>query len=139
MPTPQNDTMRILYMFHDDEPAHGSVLPGSLPNPTQAFRGYVPLMLTQRITTLNTQQQQQPSASTSGDSNDASQPLHTGNAGAASATSSTTTERTMELRNQDVELPQADETRFWCKMFELQDFRQKHHLIKVSLEFLFYG
>lgn len=107
--------MRIIYMFHDDEPAHGSVLPGSLPNPTMAYRGYVPLLLTQRTTAKD-------APATSSDKIDASQPLYAG---------STPIFSTLELRNQDVELPQADETRFWCKIFELQDFRQKHHLIKV--------
>lgn len=111
--------MRIIYMFHNDEPGHGSVLPGALPNPTQAYRGYVPLMLTQRITAKD-----DPAPTTNDRNVAAHQTVYTGNPATYSM---------LELRNQDVELPQADETRFWCKMFELQDFRQKHHLIKVCV------
>lgn len=36
-------------MYHEDEPRRGSVTPGSLPSPSEAFRGYRPLFLTQRV------------------------------------------------------------------------------------------
>lgn len=39
--------------------------------------------------------------------------------------------RTLELRNQDVELPQNDATLYWCKIFKLTDINKKHHLVKV--------
>lgn len=123
--------MRVIYMFHADEPARGSVLPGSLPNPAAAYRGYVPLTLTQRTTAADAQHH----SKSNGDNNDASQMRHSG----SDATSSAPPEHTLELRNQDVELPRADETRFWCKVFELQDFRQKQHLIKVRLLGFFYS
>ncbi|CAD7081233.1 unnamed protein product [Hermetia illucens] len=43
-----NDTMRIIYMYHEDEPRHGSVVPGSLPDPLEAYREYRPLFLTEK-------------------------------------------------------------------------------------------
>ncbi|KFB49440.1 hypothetical protein ZHAS_00017545 [Anopheles sinensis] len=36
----------------------------------------------------------------------------------------------LELRNEDVELPEADESLYWCKIFKLDDFVQKHHLVR---------
>uniref|UniRef100_A0A182SD80 Uncharacterized protein n=1 Tax=Anopheles maculatus TaxID=74869 RepID=A0A182SD80_9DIPT len=38
----------------------------------------------------------------------------------------------LELRNEDVELPDSDESLYWCKIFKLDDFAQKHHLVRVS-------
>lgn len=38
----------------------------------------------------------------------------------------------LELRNEDVELPESDESLYWCKIFKLDDFHQKHHLVRVS-------
>lgn len=43
------------------------------------------------------------------------------------------TVQTLELKNEDVELPQGDDTLDWCKMFKLTDFNAKQHLIKVSV------
>uniref|UniRef100_A0A182TK92 Uncharacterized protein n=1 Tax=Anopheles melas TaxID=34690 RepID=A0A182TK92_9DIPT len=40
----------------------------------------------------------------------------------------------LELRNEDVELPDSDESLYWCKIFKLDDFAQKHHLVRVSRE-----
>lgn len=41
--------------------------------------------------------------------------------------------RVLELRNQDVELPQDDDTIYWCKIFKLPvDLKTKHHIIRVS-------
>lgn len=103
--------MRIIYMYHSRDPLHGSILPGSLPNPKHAFKGYVPLCLTQR-----TQYDEQRSYEFIVQNTNTDRPII----------------NTMELRNQDVELPQdADESKYWCKVFELNDFRQKQHLIKV--------
>lgn len=52
--------------------------------------------------------------------------------------------RVLELRNQDVELPQDDDTKYWCKVFKLPvDLKTKHHIIRVRkylfniLSFLF--
>lgn len=105
--------MRIIYMYHPRDPERGSVLPGSLPNPQYAFKGYVPLCLTQR-----TQYDEQRSYEFIVQNQNVNRP------------------NTMELRNQDVELPQdADESKYWCKVFELGDFRQKHHIIKVIIVF----
>ncbi|XP_021710974.1 MOXD1 homolog 2 [Aedes aegypti] len=38
----------------------------------------------------------------------------------------------LELRNMDVELPESDESLYWCKIFKLDDFHQKHHLIRYE-------
>ncbi|XP_030078651.1 MOXD1 homolog 2 [Drosophila hydei] len=43
-----NDTMRLLYMYHAQDPPHGSVRPGTLPDPERAFRPYRPMVLMQR-------------------------------------------------------------------------------------------
>ncbi|XP_023035342.1 MOXD1 homolog 2 [Drosophila willistoni] len=43
-----NDTMRLLYMYHAQDPPHGSVRPGTLPDPVRAFRPYRPMVLMQR-------------------------------------------------------------------------------------------
>ncbi|XP_017843398.2 MOXD1 homolog 2 [Drosophila busckii] len=43
-----NDTMRLLYMYHSQDPPHGSVRPGTLPDPERAFRPYRPMVLMQR-------------------------------------------------------------------------------------------
>lgn len=96
--------MRIIYMYHHDDPEHGSVVPGSLPNPQLAFQGYVPLTLTQRP--HDEQRNQDPSRYV----------------------------QTLEIRNQDVKLPQDDDTLYWCNVFEMQQFRQKQHLIKVGYQ-----
>lgn len=109
---PQNDTMRVIYMYHPTEPAHGSVVPGSLPDPQTAFRGYVPLSLMQRLANVPPQ-----SSSLSGAQ------AQTGAVDGSSLW--------LELRHEDVELPAPDETRFWCRVFELNTFRKRHHLIRV--------
>lgn len=44
----QNDTMRILYMYNEQDPPHGSAKPGRLPDPASSFRPYRPMLLTQR-------------------------------------------------------------------------------------------
>ncbi|XP_040166788.1 MOXD1 homolog 2-like [Anopheles arabiensis] len=38
----------------------------------------------------------------------------------------------LELRNEDVELPDSDESLYWCKIFKLDDFAQKHHLVRYE-------
>ncbi|XP_039432205.1 MOXD1 homolog 2-like [Culex pipiens pallens] len=38
----------------------------------------------------------------------------------------------LELRNEDVELPESDESLYWCKIFKLDDFHQKHHLVRYE-------
>uniref|UniRef100_A0A182FBG8 Uncharacterized protein n=1 Tax=Anopheles albimanus TaxID=7167 RepID=A0A182FBG8_ANOAL len=40
--------------------------------------------------------------------------------------------KTLELLNQDVNLPQGDGTLHWCKMFKLNDINRKHHLIRYE-------
>jgi hypothetical protein len=44
----QNDTMKIVYMYHDDEPKRGSLLHGSLPDPELALKPIKSLLLLQR-------------------------------------------------------------------------------------------
>lgn len=94
--------MRVIFMYHDKEPQRGLVIPGNLPDPTAAFKGYRSLFLMQKP--------HQPDAVIDAQ-----------------------TTRTMELRNQDVELPQGDDTLYWCKMFKLEDIDQKSHVVKVSV------
>ncbi|XP_034111185.1 MOXD1 homolog 2 isoform X3 [Drosophila albomicans] len=96
-----NDTMRLLYMYHAQDPPHGSVRPGTLPDPARAFRPYRPMVLMQRA------QLQLPSP-------------HDERV------------RVLELRNEDVELPDGDTPLFWCKMFKLEDINRKHHLIRYE-------
>uniref|UniRef100_T1GKL6 DOMON domain-containing protein n=1 Tax=Megaselia scalaris TaxID=36166 RepID=T1GKL6_MEGSC len=97
-----NDTMRIIYMYHEGDPRHGSVAPGTLPNPHDAVRPYRSVVLTQKF---------QPKIQR-GDERI----------------------RMLELRNEDVELPDGDDTLYWCKMFKLEDINRKHHLIRVSIQ-----
>ncbi|EDW95510.2 uncharacterized protein Dyak_GE22605 [Drosophila yakuba] len=97
-----NDTMRLLYMYHAQDPPHGSVRPGTLPDPAHAFRPYRPMVLMQRA--------QLPIPS----------PTHDERV------------RVLELRNEDVELPAGDLPLFWCKMFKLEDINRKHHLIRYE-------
>lgn len=101
--------MRVIFMYHEKEPQRGTVIPGNLPNPTTAFKGYRSLFLMQKP--------HQPDA-----------------AGSSSSSTSTSNDphmKIMELRNQDVELPQGDDTLYWCKMFKLKDIDQKSHVVKV--------
>lgn len=93
--------MRVVYMYHQDDPQHGSVVPGSLPNPQLAFKGYIPLSLLQRA---HDEQR----------SFEMANKVHS-----------------IELRNEDVTLPEFDETLHWCNVFDLIDIRQKQHIIKV--------
>ncbi|XP_053685805.1 MOXD1 homolog 2-like [Sabethes cyaneus] len=95
-----NDTMRVIYMYHDEEPHGSSYTPGSLPDPAEAFKQARSLFLTQRV-------------------NQAPIKLDA-------------RMKIMELRNQDVELPRADNTLHWCKMFKLSDINRKHHLIRYE-------
>lgn len=105
--------MRIIYMYHENEPVHGSVVPGSLPGPLLAFKGYIPLSLTQR-----THDEQRRTDDVSGNGSSSRGKFMT---------------NTMELRNEDVTLPESnDETLYWCKVFDLPARSQKQHLIKVS-------
>lgn len=96
--------MRIVYMYHAEEPENGAIGPGSLPNPQEAHKGTIPLSLMQRLYYTTTKPQR-----------GADGPIKT----------------TMDIRNQDVTLPLTGDTLFWCKIFEMQNFRLKQHLIKV--------
>ncbi|EDS28432.1 conserved hypothetical protein [Culex quinquefasciatus] len=96
----KNDTMRVIFMYHDEEPHGSSYTPGSLPDPAEAFKQARSLFLTQRV-------------------NQAPIKLDA-------------RMKIMELRNQDVELPRADNTLHWCKMFKLSDINRKHHLIRAT-------
>ncbi|XP_062559085.1 MOXD1 homolog 2-like [Armigeres subalbatus] len=44
-----NDTMRVIYMYHDEEPRGSQYAPGSLPDPAEAFKQARSLFLTQRV------------------------------------------------------------------------------------------
>lgn len=91
-------------MYDDNDPRHGSVVPGNLPNPLEAYKGYRSLFLTQKT--------------------------HLRESMAIDVDPSI---KVLELRNEDVELPQGDDTLHWCKMFKLQDIYQKSHVVKVSI------
>lgn len=99
----QNDTMRLIYMYDENDPRHGSVVPGNLPNPQEAYKGYRSLFLTQKP-------HQPESMSINTDPN----------------------VKVLEWRNEDVELPMGDDTLYWCKMFKLHDIHQKSHVVKVG-------
>lgn len=133
----QNDTMRIVYMYHEADPLHGSIVPGSLPSPQQAFKGYKPLSITQRqqsnddnpsitVKSLLASSVWSPAVPTA-------PAAITSSASPASSASSAAGSKVhiSELRNDDVKLPPMD-TLFSCKVFEFQEFSQKHHLVKVS-------
>lgn len=94
-------------MYHEREPQRGLLVAGNLPEPSVAFKGYRSLFLIQKP-----HQQEAPSIDQISTHNNV---------------------KTIELRNQDVELPQGDDTLHWCKMFKLQDITQKSHVIKVYI------
>lgn len=94
-------------MYHEREPQRGLLVAGNLPEPAAAFKGYRSLFLIQKPN-----QQEAPSIDQISIQNNI---------------------KTIELRNQDVELPQGDDTLHWCKMFKLQDITQKSHVIKVYI------
>ncbi|XP_050094650.1 MOXD1 homolog 2-like [Anopheles aquasalis] len=95
-----NDTMRVIFMYHEKEPHGAYYTPGSLPDPAEAFKQARSLFLTQRIN--QTPLKPDPRL------------------------------KTLELLNQDVNLPQGDGTLHWCKMFKLNDINRKHHLIRYE-------
>lgn len=102
-------------MYHTDEPKHGSVIPGSLPNPQLAYKGYIPLSLTQRPTQHHDEIQRMSSMAISASTVDPALKVHH-----------------VKIRNRDVKLPQGDDTIYWCNVFEMEIFQQKQHLIRVS-------
>lgn len=104
-------------MYHEREPQRGLLVAGNLPDPAAAFRGYRSLFLIQKP-----HQQEAPSIDSE-----------------SSSVASAHNIKTIELRNQDVELPQGDDTLHWCKMFKLQDITQKSHVIKVCALCLMYN
>lgn len=144
-------------MYHEADPLHGSVVPGSLPNPRAAFKGYKPISITQR----QPQEETLPAillgsllASSSSSSSSSSAAAASVTAQKSTLLSSSSANgkdsakkllspstptynsnnnklHTFELLNEDVKLP-AMETLFWCKVFEFQEFSQKQHLVKVS-------
>lgn len=95
--------MKILFMYHEDEPKRGSVQKGSLPRPAAAFKKVRPLFLTQRSYHDRLQ-----------------------------LSSVKEKIQTLELRNQDVQLPQSEGSLHWCRIFKLGDITQKHHIIKFE-------
>lgn len=103
----QNDTMNIVFVYHEDEPQRGLVVPGSLPNPSDAFKSIRPMFLLQRVI---------------------DSPIKLDD--------SSNSVRVLELRNEDAELPEEDNSIHWCKMFKVTDIQRKHHIIRVSTDFL---
>lgn len=133
--TLQNDTMRVVYMYHESDPLHGSVVPGSLPNARKAFKGYKPIAITQRLTQDETMSTISYGSLLAASSSSSSSSSHTSSSKSASSAqpsqSANSKWHVFELLNEDVKLP-AMETLHWCKVFEFQEFSQKQHLVKVS-------
>lgn len=120
-------------MYHESDPLHGSVVPGSLPNTRKAFKGYKPLSITQR------QPQDETMSTVALGSLLASSPLSASSSSSATSAqltvlpsqSATSKLHVFELLNEEVKLP-AMETLYWCKVFEFHETSQKQHLVKVS-------
>lgn len=114
--------MRVVFMYDQSEPTKGSITPGSLPNAQAAFKGYQPLLITQRMHDGQqlANRNMLADATATGNSNNnnivTSNQLHI-----------------LEVLNEDVQMPLGDDTSYWCKVFEFEDFSQKQHLIKVSV------
>lgn len=106
--------MRLIYMYHPNEPRFGAIVPGSLPQPHLAYRGAVPLQLLQRMP----RQTNAPSSTAGGDDSDTDEPL-----------------RRISLLNEAVPMPLYEERLHWCRVFELPDFRPKHHLVRYEPSF----
>lgn len=148
----QNDTMRVVYMYDRDEPIQGSIVPGSLPNPQQAYKGYKPLLITQRmhdetlaiasLTSRNMLLDATQNAGSGGNGN--GNGIAGNNVGSATGNSNSNNIvmsnqlHIFEVLNEDVRLPQGDDTLYWCKVFEFEDFSQKQHLVKVSENFIYF-
>lgn len=129
--------MRVVYMYHESDPLHGSVVPGSLPNTRKAFKGYKPLSITQRQPqdeTMSTVALGSLLASSSSSSPSPSSSLSATSAQLTVLPSQLANSKlhVFELLNEDVKLP-AMETLYWCKVFEFQESVQKQHLVKVSV------
>lgn len=134
--------MRVIYMYHQEDPLHGSIVPGSLPNAQQAFKGYKPLSITQRQQQDDTLYVSSLSSSSS-TTLTSSSPSSTSTVSLSAASSASRNAKDaqlpisnnklhiFELLNEDVKLPTMD-TMYWCKVFEFQEFSQKQHLVKVS-------
>lgn len=112
-------------MYHESDPLHGSVVPGSLPNPQTAFIGYKPLSITQR-------QQQDDTIATASSNSLLAKKLTASTLNITSSIQQSNNEKyhAFELLNNDIKLP-AMETIFWCKVFEFRESNHKQHLVKV--------
>lgn len=112
-------------MYHKDDPLHGSVVPGSLPSPQEAYKGYQPLLLTSRISD-DLPPLSPPTSSLVSTSNNNNK-----NVDKSNRNNRDNKMHILEILNENVKLPTMD-TLYWCKVFEFRGFGQKHHLIKVS-------
>ncbi|XP_058831932.1 MOXD1 homolog 2-like [Topomyia yanbarensis] len=95
-----NDTIRIIYMYHNRDPKNGAQAIGTLPDPNEAFKDSVPIFLTQRVNQVPIELDSRT--------------------------------RILELRNKDVEIPMGDDNLRWCKMFKLDQFVRKQHMIRYE-------
>lgn len=105
-----NDTMRVLIVYHADEPRAGSDthLPGSRLSDAQlAIRAVVPLQLTAR---------------TQGNSG----------SGVERPAPNRQSVFAVDLRMDGVPLPQLGDALEWCRMFELGQFERKHHMVQYE-------
>lgn len=130
-------------MYHESDPLHGSVVPGSLPNTRKAFKGYKPLSITQRQpqddtmstvalgSLLASSSMPASSSSSLSSSSSSSQSATSAQLKVLPSQSATSKLHVFELLNEDVKLP-AMETLYWCKVFEFHESIQKQHLVKVS-------
>lgn len=105
-----NDTMRLLIVYHADEPHAAAVdshLPGSRLSDAQlAIRAVVPLQLTGR---------------TQGSSGSG-----------VERTAPRQSVYTVDLRMDAVPLPQLGDALEWCRVFELGQFERKHHMVQYE-------
>lgn len=96
--------MNVIFVYHQDEPRRGLVVPGSLPSPGDAFKNIRPMFLLQRVI---------------------DNPIKLDGK-----------IKILDLKNEDAELPEEDQSLYWCKMFKMTDIQKKHHIIRVCKNLL---
>lgn len=96
-------TQSVFYILNAAEPANGSLASNSLPAPARSLSDLVPMQLLQRT---DGPAWRQPGA--------------------------VDHEHVVDLRNGPLNLPMAGEALLWCRLFELGQFGQKHHIVRFE-------